>query len=154
MTAQPVLAPPLAGKPVVQHPRTDLARFPAWPRCPIACVPDAVPGLCVARPSANGQGTSTLRPRRARSHRSAHGVRAPRGDENAAALELFIHEYRLTIPIGIDEAQVATSIPLTMQSYQLNGTPSLILIDRLGHVRLNHLGHIDDMALDGLSSGS
>jgi len=85
MTAQPVLAPPLAGKPVVQHPRTDLARFPAWPRCPIACVPDAVPGLCVARPSANGQGTSTLRPRRARSHRSAHGVRAPRGDERGRA---------------------------------------------------------------------
>ena len=69
---------------------------------------------------------------------------------NAAALEVFIHEYRLTIPIGIDEAQVATSIPLTMQAYQLHGTPSLILIDRLGHVRLNHLGHIDDMALGGL----
>ena len=69
---------------------------------------------------------------------------------NAEALEVFIHEYRLTIPIGIDEAHVATSIPLTMQAYQLHGTPSLILIDRRGRVRLNHFGHIVDMALGGL----
>ena len=69
---------------------------------------------------------------------------------NPATLEAFIHEYRLTIPIGVDEAQIATSIPLTMQAYQLHGTPSLILIDRLGRVRLNHFGHMDDMALGGL----
>ena len=69
---------------------------------------------------------------------------------NAAALKVFIDEYRLTIPIGVDEAHGATSIPLTMQAYGLHGTPSLVLIDRFGRIRLNHFGHIDDMALGGL----
>ena len=69
---------------------------------------------------------------------------------NAAALQVFISEYRLPIPIGVDEAHGASSIPLTMHAYGLHGTPSVVLIDRLGHVRLNHFGHIDDMALGGL----
>ena len=51
---------------------------------------------------------------------------------NASALEVFIAEYRLTFPIGIDEPSDTGSIPLTMQAYALQGTPSLVLIDREG----------------------
>ena len=69
---------------------------------------------------------------------------------NAAALEVFMHEYRLTIPIGIDQAGGMGGVPLTMQAYGLRGTPSLVLLDRLGRIRLNHFGTIDDMALGGL----
>lgn len=69
---------------------------------------------------------------------------------NAAALEVFIHEYRVTIPIGIDQAGSTTSVPLTMQAYGLRGTPSVVLLDRQGRIRLNHFGTIDDMALGGL----
>jgi len=61
------------------------------------------------------------------------------------ALEVFIHEYRLTFPIAIDMPGVRSPIPQTMQAYELNGTPSLVLIDRAGRVRLSHFGHIDDM---------
>lgn len=62
-----------------------------------------------------------------------------------AALEVFIHEYRLAFPIAIDLPGESGPIPQTMQAYELNGTPSLILIDREGHLRLSHFGQIDDM---------
>jgi thiol-disulfide isomerase/thioredoxin len=67
----------------------------------------------------------------------------------ADALKVFIHEYRLRFPIGIDQ-RGAGPLPLTMQAYALQGTPSLVLIDRVGRVRLNHFGRIDDLALGAL----
>ena len=64
----------------------------------------------------------------------------------AAALAAFVQEYRLTFPIGID-APSRGSIPATMRAYQLQGTPSIVLIDRQGRIRLSHFGMLDDMAL-------
>jgi hypothetical protein len=61
------------------------------------------------------------------------------------ALKVFMHEYRINFPVAIDQADSQSAIPLTMQAYALRGTPSLILIDRKGQVRLNHFGVIDDM---------
>ena len=63
------------------------------------------------------------------------------------ALEAFLHEYRITFPVGVDEPGPDNGIPLTMQSYQLRGTPSLLLVDRLGRLRLNAFGHIEDLDL-------
>jgi hypothetical protein len=37
-----------------------------------------------------------------------------------------------------------------MQAYSLQGTPSLVLIDRQGIVRLEHFGHLDDLPLGAL----
>lgn len=67
----------------------------------------------------------------------------------AEALKAFVHEYRLRFPIGIDTPG-AGPIPQTMQAYELGGTPSVVLIDRTGRVRLNQLGRIDDLALGAL----
>jgi AhpC/TSA family len=61
------------------------------------------------------------------------------------ALKVFMHEYRIGFPVGIDQADTHSDIPLTMQEYGLRGTPSLILIDRVGQIRLHHFGVIDDM---------
>lgn len=66
------------------------------------------------------------------------------------ALKAFVHEYRLPFPIGIDTAAAHGPIPLTMQAYELGGTPSVVLIDREGRIRLNQLGRIDDLALGAL----
>lgn len=63
------------------------------------------------------------------------------------ALAVFIHEYRLSFPIGVDEANPDGPIPKTMASWGLQGTPSLVLLDRDGQVRLSRLGRIDDIAL-------
>lgn len=67
------------------------------------------------------------------------------------ALKAFAHEYRLDFPIGIDQASPAgDAIPLTMLAYELRGTPSLLLIDRQGRLRLSHFGHLGDLQLGAL----
>lgn len=69
---------------------------------------------------------------------------------NAQALQVFAHEYGLSFPIGIDQPPERGPIPLTMQAYALRGTPSLIVVDRGGRIRLNHFGHLDDLRLGDL----
>ncbi len=66
---------------------------------------------------------------------------------NAEALRVFLHEYRVDFPVGIDQPGDGDPIPLTMRSYGLRGTPSLMLIDRRGNLRLQHFGQIDDLQL-------
>ncbi len=67
-----------------------------------------------------------------------------------AALEVFVHEYRLSFPIAIDRPAPDGPIPLTMRAWGLQGTPSLLLIDRAGRIRLSHFGRADDMRLGAL----
>lgn len=62
-----------------------------------------------------------------------------------AALSAFAQEYHLDFPIAIDLPATDGPIPLTMQAYGLRGTPSLVLIDRSGRIRLNHFGRIEDL---------
>lgn len=63
------------------------------------------------------------------------------------ALRAFIHEYRLSFPIGVDLANPSSPIPLTMQAWGLRGTPSLLLFDRQGRLRAHEFGAVDDLAL-------
>jgi thioredoxin-related protein len=63
------------------------------------------------------------------------------------ALEVFLHEYRVTHPVGVDAGVVGTSIPATMHRYGIQGTPTLILIDRDGKLRLHEFGGMDDLRL-------
>ena len=63
------------------------------------------------------------------------------------ALAAFIHEYRLKFPIGVDQPAESGPIPVTMQQLRLQGTPSLVLLDRDGRIRLNHFGLLDDLRL-------
>lgn len=69
---------------------------------------------------------------------------------SVAALQAFVHEYRLTFPIGIDQPDGANGVPLSMQALHLRGTPSLVVLDRQGRVRLHHFGAIDDLRLGAL----
>lgn len=73
-----------------------------------------------------------------------HAVMGPQ------ALQVFLHEYRIPFPVGVDRADGHTGIPATMRSYGLRGTPSLVVIDRAGQVQLTHLGPIDDLQLGAL----
>ncbi len=63
------------------------------------------------------------------------------------ALKVFLHEYRIPFAVGVDAPGLAGPIPQTMQAYQLQGTPSLVILDRQGRVRLSQFGQIDDMVL-------
>jgi hypothetical protein len=70
-----------------------------------------------------------------------HAVMTP------AALRVFVHEQRLHFPIGIDEPDGKEGQPLTMNAYQMRGTPTTILIDRNGCLRLHRFGSVSDLQL-------
>lgn len=59
------------------------------------------------------------------------------------ALAAFAHEYRLTFPIGIDRQE--GRLPATMTAYEMQGTPTLIIVDRNGMRRFQRFGHVDDL---------
>ena len=76
-----------------------------------------------------------------------HTVFAHHDVMSPEALRVFLDEYRIPFPIGVDQADPASAVPLTMQSYGLRGTPSVVVFDRGGRVRVNHFGQIDDLQL-------
>jgi hypothetical protein len=61
------------------------------------------------------------------------------------SLEAFLYEYRITFPVGVDSHDGGSTLPITMGRYQLRGTPSLVVVDRAGRIRLNAFGQIDDL---------
>lgn len=61
------------------------------------------------------------------------------------SLAAFLHEYRVTHPVGVDVAVAGDSIPATMRAYAMQGTPSLMLIDRAGRLRTQQFGRLDDL---------
>ena len=63
------------------------------------------------------------------------------------SLEAFLHEYRITFPVGVDRAVPGDTVPSTMRRYELRGTPSLVLVDRSGRLRHHAFGQIDELAL-------
>jgi len=63
------------------------------------------------------------------------------------SLAAFLHEYRVSFPVGVDTPSKDGPIPETMQRYELRGTPSLVLIDRLGRVRFHTFGRPEDMVV-------
>jgi peroxiredoxin len=65
------------------------------------------------------------------------------------SLQAFLHEYRIAFPVGVDapSADARDPIPATMRAYGMQGTPSLVLIDRQGDLRRHTFGAEDDLAL-------
>lgn len=63
------------------------------------------------------------------------------------ALEAFLHEYRIGFPVALDAPADGDPIPRTMRAYGLRGTPSTLLIDKQGRLRLHEFGHVEDIAL-------
>jgi peroxiredoxin len=63
------------------------------------------------------------------------------------SLAAFIHEYRLSFPIGVDQPGENNPMPVTMERYAMRGTPTAILIGRDGIIRQHGFGQEEDMAL-------
>ncbi|MDN5780629.1 MAG: TlpA family protein disulfide reductase [Luteimonas sp.] len=67
------------------------------------------------------------------------------------ALQVYLHENRITYPVGVDAYHdrdfVQNPLPLTMQAYAMQGTPTLLLIDRQGRLRRQRFGLVDDLPL-------
>lgn len=63
------------------------------------------------------------------------------------SLRAFLHEYRVEFPVGIDKPSGNSPIPETMALYKMRGTPTTLLIDRQGSLRIHKFGHIPDLIL-------
>lgn len=66
------------------------------------------------------------------------------------SLAAFIHEYRLSFPIAVDRPADDGDLPRTMRDYGMRGTPTLVVIDRAGRIRLHGFGRVEDLALGAL----
>jgi thiol-disulfide isomerase/thioredoxin len=62
------------------------------------------------------------------------------------ALAVFLSEFGIDFPVGIDRHD-GDPMPVTMRAYGLQGTPSTLLIDRAGQLRLSAVGTASDLAL-------
>lgn len=69
----------------------------------------------------------------------------------ADALQVYLHENRIGYPVGVDAHldgdTVRHPLPLTMQAYAMQGTPTLVLVDRQGRLRRQRFGLVDDLRL-------
>jgi peroxiredoxin len=63
------------------------------------------------------------------------------------ALKAFIHEYRLSFPIGVAAYEENSLMPKTMEDWQMRGTPSTFVFSADGDLCLHQFGHIDDLPL-------
>jgi len=108
--------------------------------CP-GCVSHGIPQAKAIRAAFDAQDVAVL---------GLHSVFEHHAVMHRAALEAFMHEYRIGFPVAIDQPSPHGPVPLTMAQYQLRGTPTLILIDRQGRLRLSHFGQAEDMRVGAL----
>ncbi len=62
------------------------------------------------------------------------------------SLKAFLYEYRISFPVGVDEAG-SGALPRTMDAYQMQGTPTTLLIDKMGNLRAHWFGDLSEMKL-------
>lgn len=64
------------------------------------------------------------------------------------SLRAFVHEYRIRYPVGVDMPGAdGQAIPRTMLAYEMQGTPTTVLIDAQGRRRSQRFGVYDDLLL-------
>lgn len=63
------------------------------------------------------------------------------------ALSAFLHEYRISFPVGIDAQSEEGRLPKTMAAYAMQGTPTMLLIDHEGRLRKQTFGQQADLSL-------
>ncbi|MGB7263795.1 MAG: redoxin domain-containing protein [Albidovulum sp.] len=62
------------------------------------------------------------------------------------SLRAFLHEYRITFPVGVDTPGTG-AMPKTMEAFQMRGTPSMLIFDKTGTLRAHHFGEVSELAL-------
>ena len=67
--------------------------------------------------------------------------------QTKAALEAFIAEHGLSFPVALDKVGDKGSLPKTMETYEIQGTPTILVFDRQGRLRRHYLGQVDDLRI-------
>ncbi len=106
--------------------------------CP-SCVAHGIPQALAVERTFRGEGVRVI---------GLHTVFEHHEAMTEVALRAFLHEYRIGFPVAIDRpGSEGDRLPCTMAAWGLRGTPSLILLDARGALRLHHFGRIEDLAL-------
>ena len=106
--------------------------------CP-GCVSHAIPQMKAVHELFRPHGVVTVGLHTVFEHHQAMTV---------TALRAFVHEYGIRFPVGVDTpADDGGPIPQTMAAYRMQGTPTLLLIDRAGQLRRQIFGHVPDLRL-------
>jgi hypothetical protein len=106
--------------------------------CP-GCAQQALPQLTRIQETFSTDDVMVLGLHTVFEHHAAQGSRD--------AIAAFLHEYRYTFPVGIDRPSGDGGLPRTMAAYNMQGTPTMLLIDRGGRLRRQAFGHVPDLRL-------
>lgn len=68
------------------------------------------------------------------------------GTQGKAALDAFVAEQELSFPVALDTTR-GEGLPETMEAFEIQGTPTVLLFDRQGRLRRHYLGQVDDLRL-------
>ena len=113
--------------------------------CP-GCVSRAIPQMLAVRQTFAPDDVAVI---------GLHTVFEHHDGMGPASLKAFLHEYRVTFPVGIDRADPAGgSMPVTMARYAMGGTPTVLVIDREGLLIEQAFGHLSDLRLGTSVAGA
>jgi peroxiredoxin len=106
-------------------------------QCP-GCVKHGLPQAARLAEAFNGDEVAVI---------GLHTVFEDHDKQKPEALEAFIDELELPFPIAVDKANGGGGLPKTMEAYEIQGTPSVLVFDRQGRLRRHYLGQVDDVRL-------
>jgi peroxiredoxin len=66
--------------------------------------------------------------------------------QDKKSLKSFVEEHGISFPIALDKSN-GKDLPKTMEAYEIQGTPTVLLFDRQGRLRRHYLGQVDDVRL-------
>lgn len=75
-----------------------------------------------------------------------HTVFEKQDEQTPQLLEDFLEDHHFGFPVAIDK-QNGGPLPQTMDAYELQGTPTLLIFDRQGRLRRHYLGQVDDIRI-------
>lgn len=130
---QPITLDALRGKVVLMHAFQMLC-----PACVMQATPQAVRVWQHYRQGAHDNDVAVIGLHTVFEH---HHVMTP------AALIVYLHEFRVPFPVAVDAAGRDSSLPQTMGAYNMQGTPTTLLIDAAGRLRKQHFGLESDQSL-------
>lgn len=105
--------------------------------CP-GCVNHAIPQAQKVHRTVQGDALQVLGIHSVFEH---HDVMTPE------ALKAFLSEFRVDFPVAVDRPREGLPVPATMRRWNLQGTPTTMLVDRGGKVRQTWFGQLDELVL-------
>lgn len=67
-------------------------------------------------------------------------------EQSPDKVDAFLKHSGITIPVAYDKPN-GEGLPATMEAYELQGTPAILIFDRQGRLRRHYLGAVDDLRI-------